>query len=502
MSLPFRHVFGLASLLLCLGAAAGQEPFVDLLKKGRAFAAAGDFAQAAESFENAIVRSPQCEECWTTWADFGLERFRNLGLQLRTTQKGTATVLRVRAEGLATGTDREHLLQRSALADGDQNGIWGELGAEQQQLGLREEAAATLKMARERQPQELWTLRLEARTAAAQGNWPEAERNLFSVGSRSPAVLRAELQAWPHNLVPPSNASGKIWNCRRQDSTGCIAAIRFPEPGELEQDKLFAEERWERLAAQPQSPSLGSQAWFWRGVAKAQLADCVEALPALERGLDAGAESAAFWIERCYASEAQRAAARLAALGHQATADRLRGDILVRISSDPASAIAQYLKAIRVEPREPGLLERLAQAYMAAGNMQQARLAAQKALALDPNRTLALRLLASLAMNDRDYAGALLPLEKLLALNPQNTWAAVYLGLAYAQTEKPEQALQYLQPALAAGYPDERGALHAALARALHKLGREQDAQRAAAEAERLADRFQGGVPSSLDDHP
>jgi hypothetical protein len=40
---------------------------------------------------------------------------------------------------------------------------------------------------------------------------------------------------------------------------------------------------------------------------------------------------------------------------------------------------------------------------------------------------------------------------------------------------------------LAAGYPDKKGALHAQLASALRKLGREDEARLASAEAARLA---------------
>jgi predicted RNA polymerase sigma factor len=50
---------------------------------------------------------------------------------------------------------------------------------------------------------------------------------------------------------------------------------------------------------------------------------------------------------------------------------------------------------------------------------------------------------------------------------------------------------------LAAGYPDEKGALHALLAGQLRKLGREQEAKSAAQEAIRLANAFQEHSPKS-----
>jgi len=463
----------------------------------------GDFSLAAQAYQEAILRSPESEQLWTKWADFDLERRRILELRLRTTQVGLATALRVEAEGLGRGTEgREDLLQRAALADAEQHGIWAELGIEQLDRGLRNKAAATLRIARDRQPEDLWTLRLEARMYAADGDWRAAQDALLGLGSRSPEVLRKELRSWPRALVPDNDDFGEIWNCLRQGSADCVARIVFPDyVGPDTEEQLFAEQRWERLAAIPSPPLEDSAAWFRRGVAEAELGRCGPALTALERGLDSGGGRAAFWLEMCYASEAERSVDHLAALGHQVSVHRLRGDMLVRIKGDPKSATYEYAEAIHLRPSEPGLLERLAQAYMSCGEIRQAQLAAQKALSLDPSRSSALKLLASLAIGERDYASALVFLKKMLVTNPNDAWTRVQTGIACAQTGDPEQALRYLQRALTAGYPDERGALHATLAGVLRKLGREHEAQRAVDEAERLANRFQGGAQNSFDDH-
>jgi predicted RNA polymerase sigma factor len=85
-------------------------------------------------------------------------------------------------------------------------------------------------------------------------------------------------------------------------------------------------------------------------------------------------------------------------------------------------------------------------------------------------------------------------------MDPDDPWTRVQQGVAYAQTGHPEDAVRYLEPALQAGYPDERGALHALLAGQLRKLGREQQARSAADEAIRLANAFQEHAPTS-DDH-
>ena len=459
------------------------------------------YPDAVEAFQTAISRAPGSAEAWMRWADFGLERFRILDLQLRSTQSGMAVVLRLEAEGSQSGSEsRESLLRRSATADPEQAGIWGELGVEQLRRGMREEAGSSLKTAQDHQPNGSWTLQLEAMIAATQLNWKEAEARLSELGGHSPAVFQNTMKAWPHELVPPKKVSGAVWDCVRSSSTACLQKIDFPQSeSPRDEEQLFAEERWEELAARPE-PSLPAS-WFRRGVALAELNDCPRAIPALERGLEPEAETAAYWLERCYASEAERAAARLRSMGDQAIFHRVQGDFLVRVKQEAQAATSEYLKAQQLEPQNPVLSERLAQAYMSLGEMPQAKQAAREALSLDPRRPAALRLLASIAMNERDYPAALESLNKMLALRPNDAWTRVQLGIAYAQTEQPERALDCLQAALAAGYPDERGALHAMLAGVLRKLGREQEAQTAAAEANRLSDLFQQHGQKSIDDH-
>ncbi len=505
MTGEFRCV-GLAAVL-SIGAGAStsaQEDSREVVERATALSQKGDYAGAAEAFEDGVLRSPRSQELWVKWADFGLERFRVLGMELRGTQRGMASVLRLEAEGLRSkGPEtREEFLRQSATANPEQEGIWGELGVEQLREGMREEAAAALKTAQERQPKDLWMLRLEAVMAAAQGNWREAEGGLLELGARSPAALRGEMQTWPRKLVPADNVPGEFWNCVRKGSTDCLTRIAFPQDEKPKpEEQLFAEGRWERLAALPEPPATDSAAWFRRGVALAELNDCAGAIPALERGLEQGAETAAYWLERCYTAEVQRAVDKLSGLGNQLAVHRLRGDMLVRVYGDAQAATEEYARAIHLSPGEPGLLERLAQAYMSLGDVQPAQRAAREALSLDPRRRTTLRLLASMAMSERDYPGALGYLKQMLGMDPNDAWTRVQTGIAYAQTGQAEQALSYLQPVLAAGYPDERGALHATLANVLRKLGRQQEAQNAAEEANRLSNLFQQHGQTSANDH-
>jgi tetratricopeptide (TPR) repeat protein len=225
---------------------------------------------------------------------------------------------------------------------------------------------------------------------------------------------------------------------------------------------------------------------------------CPEPIPALERKLAADRTSTsehldtAYKLSVCYAVEAGKAAELLQANSHdEATLHRLRGDVELRLKQDATAAQEEYRKAITLRPGDPALLARLAEAEAAAGDTGSARQSAQAALAIDPHRRDALRTLASMAMSNRDYNQALPWLRQLAAESPDDRTAQVELARALAQTGKSADALQYLAPALASGYPDEKGALHALEARVLRDLGREEEAAKASAEARRLSDEFQ-----------
>ena len=460
---------------------------------GEAENAQHEFALAAEAFESAATRSPNSEQALVGWAEFSLERFRVLGLWLRSSDRGKAALLRIQAEGTPHGTtQREELLQHAAEANPEQPGIWGELGIAQAEIGKRTEAVASLKTASERQPDASSTLKLEALITAAQGNWTEAENRLLALGDRSHVELQRTLAEWPQGLVPDHDVSGPIWQCLREHSANCQVKPQTPRKGPASNAaKLFAEGRWDQLAAMPPPAAAQTAAWFWRGVALAEMGDCARAIPSLERGLKDGTELAGYWLIVCYGSEAGQAAAQLVAQSKQAAVHRIQGDILLSMKGDATGAEKEYAEALRLRPKDPDVLVKSAEAYMTLGDMDRARQAAQEVLTEDPHQQPALRLMVRIATNERDYPEALKVLDKMASMDPGDPWTRVQQGVAYAQTGHPEDAVRYLEPALGAGYPDERGALHALLAGQLRKLGREQQAKTAADEAIKLANAFQ-----------
>jgi tetratricopeptide (TPR) repeat protein len=239
---------------------------------------------------------------------------------------------------------------------------------------------------------------------------------------------------------------------------------------------------------------------------------CGQPIPGLERHFAASEKplqaehlDTAFKLSVCYALQAGAAAERLQENGKdEAAVHRLRGDLLLRIKTDAAAAEGEYRKALALQPRDPALLARLAEAQASAGDPDGAKQSAQAALAIDPHRREALRTLAFVAMGNRDYDQALPVLRRIAAESPGDRSAQVEFGRALAQTGNNAEALKYLTAALAAGYPDEKGALHALEARVLRDLGRDEEAAKASAEARRLSDAFQarnkmspGGKPDA-----
>lgn len=164
---------------------------------------------------------------------------------------------------------------------------------------------------------------------------------------------------------------------------------------------------------------------------------------------------------------------------------------MLRLKGDAIGAEREYRAALALRSDDPALLERLAEAQLTAGDSDGAQASARSALAIDPHQSAAIRTLASLAMNNRDYDDALPLLRQLAQQSPGDRTVQVELGKALAQTGADQEAVDLLGPALAAGYPDEKGALHALLGRSLRKVGREAEAVKADAEARRLSDAFQ-----------
>jgi predicted Zn-dependent protease len=315
--------------------------------------------------------------------------------------------------------------------------------------------------------------------------------------------MRSAVELWRNVLAPKTQIDGAAWNCLGDATTSCPQeSSRIRAEDRPDAQGLYLEGRWEQLAALPAPATVESSEWLWRGVALAKTEDCPKAIVPLERGLTADGMVAAFWLQVCYSSEAERAAAQLIKEKDERAFHQLRGDLLLRLRGNPSAALREYDEAVKLQPENPALLERSAEAYAALGDTAHAKKSAMAALAIDPYQREALRTIAQTDIKDRNYADALESLKRSAAIDPRDAWAQVELGVAYGELGHPEEAVHYLQRELAAGYPDKKGALHAQLARALRKLGREDDADKAAAEAASLANAALEGSEQERIDAP
>ena len=335
------------------------------------------------------------------------------------------------------------------------------LGIDLLRTGQAAEAVPRLKLAARTRPGEEFP---EDYLGEAEANLGE---NALAAEAFQQAVLRGRnseqaLEAWAGFALERFRQIGE--------------QLRASEPG------LAVARRLQQAASAPQSPIAPS--------------DCAPSIPTLERRLAIKPSKfdseTVYRLSICYASEAGKASVTLqTGAQDMAAVHRLRGDVLLRLKGDGAAAEVEYQHAISAHPGDPGLLERLAEAQLSAGDTESARKSAQAALAVDPHLPSALHTLAKIAMSNRDYEQALPLLQQLAKETPGDQTVQVELGRTLAETGRPADALQRLEPALAAGYPDDKGALHALMARALRKAGREDAAVRAEAEARRLSDAYQ-----------
>ncbi|MGB6689108.1 MAG: tetratricopeptide repeat protein [Terracidiphilus sp.] len=463
-----------------------------------------DFAAASEAFEAAVASSNGSEQSLMWWTDFALERYRDLQFALRGSPSGRAELMIVSAEEPTLDVKtKQSLLSQAAALNPRADRIWGELGVAQIELSSRSDAESSLKQALAVAPHAVSTLKLQCLLSVASGNWNEAGEQLAEIEQRSHTEFEQLLDSWPHPLIPRPGVTGAIWDCLRSRSTDCPLATQLSTPqNSASAQDLYAEGRWETLLTSPRPATNNPSYSFWRGVAFAETGDCLRAIPLLERGLEPGAAVAAARLTNCYRAQALGAADRLGSQGKLASLHKIRGDILLSIRLDPAGAETEYRIALGLKPKDPEVLERLAEAYFSEGKLSEAKQAAEEAQNLNPHRSQLLRLLIRIAMNERDYPAALTLLAQLSEVLSQNSWAQVQQAKAYSQTDRPADAAKDLKAALDAGYPDPKGGLHALLAAQLRKLGRTEEARRASETAIKLADAYQQQAQPAPEDQP
>lgn len=474
---------------------------------GEAEAGLKDFAAAVSAYQHAVATAPSSPDAATASVGFHLARFADLASELRRTQSGLSYSYRLQAISTPVNTSRIELLRRAASLDDDAVGIWSELAIAQFLGGDFAAADESAKRAMRKNPNDLRAWQAAAMLAARNANWHDATMKLEQISEHSPGALAVASQDWPQSLMPPddvalSRRTKLFFACVKAGGDKCQPEVlrkelpASPDTSYASQTALYQAQHWEAVAGLLPPPKQDALAWLRRGMALAHLGDCAQALPILERAITGtGRESAAqaqFFLSVCYASESGAISARLQeAAGETPALHMMRGDVLLRLRADAAGALTEYQAARRMDARNPAIWERLAAAQLANGQPDAARASAESALRLDPARLSATRTLAKIAMNERDYPHAAEYLRQIVQRDPADVSAKVDLANACAQTGALEEALRNLAPALASGYPDEKGSLHYLLGTVLRRLGRQDESKRAFAKSRELSQRFE-----------
>jgi len=112
------------------------------------------------------------------------------------------------------------------------------------------------------------------------------------------------------------------------------------------------------------------------------------------------------------------------------------------------SAIAEYNKALQLNPNDASAYNNLGLAYESLGQYQKAIEYLQKSLQLDPNDALAYYNLGVAYGGLGQYQNAIEYFQKSLQLNPNNVEAYTNLGAAYVDLGQYQQAIEYCQKAI------------------------------------------------------
>lgn len=191
---------------------------------------------------------------------------------------------------------------------------------------------------------------------------------------------------------------------------------------------------------------------------------------------------------RVHSSQSARAVADLvkaspdSARLHQITAELLDAE------GDFAGAIAQYRKALEIEPKLPGAHRALGVALMNNVNdepsRKEARACFERELALNPNDGLSEYQLGELMWLENRAADALRHFKRAIELQPKFADAFIAIGKILIATGEAARAISTLEKAVLIDPANE--VAHYRLGQALQKLGKKEDADREFAEFRRL----------------
>jgi len=226
---------------------------------GEAEATLGHFAEAAAAYIAAQRVAPGSAQSSVTLADFSLDRFAKIAIELRGSRKGLAAEYRLQALASSpANASRVELLTRAADLDNDAPGIWSEIALAQFTANDVAAARQSVTLAIEKDANDLRAWEVQTLIAANDNDAKYVVGRLNEIAERSPAALIQTFHHWPRELhIPdPSTATGPAANflacleradCKPDGLSSQVAAD--PKLPVASPETLYREQRWERVVA-------------------------------------------------------------------------------------------------------------------------------------------------------------------------------------------------------------------------------------------------------------
>jgi tetratricopeptide (TPR) repeat protein len=177
----------------------------------------------------------------------------------------------------------------------------------------------------------------------------------------------------------------------------------------------------------------------------------------------------------------------------------------------PEPAIAEFRKAISLDPKYPRAHGLLGYSYLELNGEQsypQARQEFERELKLRPDQYYFLMLLGIATVSLRDFPAAEVTLKHAVRLNPNEPGPYLYLGETYSETQRTALAVQALQKYLSLlAHPEEMprdvSRAYYLLGQSLMRLGRVEEARKALANSQKYREaKFRYDTKHIFDEKP
>lgn len=511
-ALPAAHLFlGLGHLKLGASdqAIAALARSLELdpanLEAHRALAAChlakGDYASAVQEFQAAFSHSPDRTEAWYLLGRDYMGLMSDLAGRLVLEQPDSVWATRLGADMLALSGAWEAAASYYVAAVAKRAGLPGlhsALGSARLRLGQLDEAAASFEDELRTDPRSEQALLGLAEVSLARGDAASALERVAAVWDSFPQWLGSQ-PAFESGAIAPESAAKSLQSLGQSEAgPAAFLAWALSAGGGDAAAAAASRARFERaIQAAPMRSGGASEAVSLcsdhlysacaqalvsrRSMTRAELLLLGRAYLALGqqeraliafthamRGTGEAVPEAVYWTVRTLRSLADSCFEQVEKLApHSWRVHQLRAEAHRQRQADD-EAIAEYRRAIELEPDAAELHRSLGLVYLLNNAYDEAQQALERALELDAANPRSLYVTGRLFVAKQQHAESIRFLETALQLDPNLVQARPSLGRAYLRVGRVEEAAAQLEQALILDY---YGDIHYSLFQAYRRLG-------------------------------